>query len=166
MKDYKAIAEKEKEIIELLWKAIVDNTITIPKGSFKLKKELESLESDQSSVTAEEKTERQIILEIMDCYTDEIEGLDFKHIPDYKFNSVTLDIIHAMEEYAQLCQPRGKVYEKEFIEWFTGENSPVAILYGNQVERFATKEKDYTIYGLYQYWLKEIKAPLKKISNK
>lgn len=46
----------------------------------------------------------------------------------------------------------------EFIEWFTGEKSPVAILYGNQKERFATTDKDYTIEELYQYWINNVKT--------
>jgi hypothetical protein len=46
----------------------------------------------------------------------------------------------------------------EFIEWFTGESSPVSVLYGKQVERFATTDKDYTIEELYQYWLNNIKS--------
>jgi hypothetical protein len=45
----------------------------------------------------------------------------------------------------------------KFIEWFTGKDSPVSILYGNQAERFATTEKDYTIEELYQHWISEVK---------
>jgi hypothetical protein len=45
----------------------------------------------------------------------------------------------------------------EFIEWFTGKDSPVSILYGDQPERFATTEKDYTIEELFQYWRDNVK---------
>jgi hypothetical protein len=45
----------------------------------------------------------------------------------------------------------------EFIEWFTGEKSPVSIMYGNQPERFATTKRDYTIKELFQYWFDNIK---------
>ena len=48
-------------------------------------------------------------------------------------------------------------YPKEFIEWFTSETSPVAILYGKQKERFASTEKDYSIDELYTYWKTQIK---------
>jgi hypothetical protein len=109
MKDYKAIAEKEKEIIELLWKAIVDNTITIPKGSFKLKKELESLESDQSIVTAESKEE------ILSKITTIAKSNFVKR--KYEMIITPSNALKAIEEYAQLCQPKGKAYEKEFVEW-------------------------------------------------
>jgi hypothetical protein len=40
----------------------------------------------------------------------------------------------------------------QFIDWFTGKDSPVAILYGDQKERFASIEKDYTIEELYNFW--------------
>jgi hypothetical protein len=45
----------------------------------------------------------------------------------------------------------------EFIKWFTGKDSPVSILYGDQPERFATTEKDYTIEELFQYWWDNVK---------
>lgn len=45
----------------------------------------------------------------------------------------------------------------EFIEWFTGKDSPVSVLYGLQPERFASHDKDYTIEELYQYWLTRVK---------
>jgi len=45
----------------------------------------------------------------------------------------------------------------EFIKWFTGKDSPVSILYGDQPERFATTEKDYTIEELFQYWWGNVK---------
>jgi len=47
-------------------------------------------------------------------------------------------------------------YPKEFILWFTGKDSPYAILYGDQPERFATTEKDYTLDELYHYWQTEV----------
>jgi hypothetical protein len=43
----------------------------------------------------------------------------------------------------------------KFIEWGTSKNSPAAVLYGNQSERFATTKKDYTIEELFNYWLKK-----------
>ena len=45
----------------------------------------------------------------------------------------------------------------EFIKWFTGSQSPVAILYGEQAKRFATLDKDYTIDELFNYWFKNVK---------
>lgn len=46
----------------------------------------------------------------------------------------------------------------EFIEWFTGENSPIAIIYGGNPERFATSQDDYTIDELFLYWFENIKT--------
>ncbi len=48
------------------------------------------------------------------------------------------------------------MYPVEFIEWFTGKDSPVSVLNGDQVERFASTEKDYTIKELYEFWKTEI----------
>lgn len=45
---------------------------------------------------------------------------------------------------------------REFIEYFTGKDSPYAILYGDQPERFATTNKDYTIDELFNFWYREI----------
>jgi ABC-type uncharacterized transport system involved in gliding motility auxiliary subunit len=57
----------------------------------------------------------------------------------------------------KLTQNKIVIVDIKFIEWFTGKDSPVSILYGNQAERFATTEKDYTIEELYQHWISEVK---------
>ena len=63
-------------------------------------------------------------------------------------------IIEAMEAYAALAveEATKDCYPKSFIEWFTGEKSPVSILYGNQAERFAAMYTDYTVDELFDYW--------------
>lgn len=57
----------------------------------------------------------------------------------------------------KLCASEITSHVMKFIEWFTGEESPVAILYGKQKERFATTDRDYTIEELYQRWFNSVK---------
>lgn len=40
----------------------------------------------------------------------------------------------------------------EFVNWLTKEDSPYAVMYGNQSERFATDNEDFTIKELLQIW--------------
>lgn len=36
----------------------------------------------------------------------------------------------------------------EFVEWLTHEDSPYSVMYGNQLDRFADNEREYTIKEL------------------
>ena len=64
------------------------------------------------------------------------------------------EVKRLMTEFAALAvaEATKDCYPKSFIEWFTGEKSPVSILYGNQAERFAAMYTDYTIDELFDYW--------------
>lgn len=69
----------------------------------------------------------------------------------------------------KLCEPLGKFYIEtskeleqiadeyaiELLEWLSNEKSKFAILYGNQEERFATIEEDYTSKQLLEIFKKE-----------
>jgi hypothetical protein len=70
--------------------------------------------------------------------------------------------IPPIERYPLMAKRINKLfegmYEEEFVEWFTGADSPVAILYGNQTARFASKDKDYTIPELHKFWKENIKG--------
>lgn len=48
-------------------------------------------------------------------------------------------------------------YAIELLEWLTNEKSKFVILYGNQKERFATIEEDYTSKELLEIFKKEKK---------
>jgi hypothetical protein len=50
----------------------------------------------------------------------------------------------------------------QFIEWFTGKDSPVTVLYGDQKERFASTYHDYTIEELYNFWYSNVFSKTKK----
>lgn len=39
-----------------------------------------------------------------------------------------------------------------FVNWLTKEDSPYAVMYGNQSKRFATDNEDFTIKQLLQIW--------------
>jgi hypothetical protein len=99
--NYKKLYEKQKELTEL-----VENRQDITPERYldvyeDLTNEISTLESDQSSVTAEE---------ILDKY------------PSFEYGANTVrvfiksDIINAMEEYSALCQPKGELYENVYIK--------------------------------------------------
>ena len=60
------------------------------------------------------------------------------------------------DSYSDVADEIADIFRK-FIDYFTNEDSPYAILYGNQEERFATKNKDYTIDELFNFWWNNIK---------
>lgn len=41
----------------------------------------------------------------------------------------------------------------DILNWVTNEKSPYAILYGNQLERFATKDEDFTSEQLFEKYI-------------
>ena len=43
----------------------------------------------------------------------------------------------------------------DFVEWLTRYDSPYAIMWGNEPERFCTENKDFTIEQVYEEYLKQ-----------
>ena len=43
----------------------------------------------------------------------------------------------------------------EFVEWLTCEDSPYAVMYGNQKDRFADNKRDYTVKELLKIYKKK-----------
>jgi hypothetical protein len=90
--------------------------------------------------------------------------LDRLNAPEFidardEFSESYLCIATIMESYAALkvAEAIKEMYPKAFLNWFTSEHSPVAILYGEQAERFASNERDYTIDELFEYWKQNIR---------
>lgn len=77
------------------------------------------------------KTARDILYEFMD-----------KGDPQYEE-----DTIKMMEDYA-------KEVAIDILNWVTSEEAPYAILYGNQPERFATVDEDYTSEQVFEIYKK------------
>jgi len=124
------------------------------------------------------------LVELIEIYEKEFRKNGLKYPDDYKSTLIGRKIINIKDELASLkagnkdsqCdaildkvkeawkpdtrsfEEAEGMYPEKFVEWFTGKDSPVAILYGDQAERFATKDKDYTISELHQYWLDNIKG--------
>jgi hypothetical protein len=77
------------------------------------------------------------------CTCDEIYTSRGLKAPDCPWHS--LGVEEAMEEYA-------KEVAIELLNFVTSETSPFAIMYGNQPDRFATNDREYTseeVYNLY-----------------
>ena len=50
-----------------------------------------------------------------------------------------------IQETKEQCAEIAENYVIEVLEWLTNEKSEYSINYGNQEERFATNDKDFTI---------------------
>ena len=45
----------------------------------------------------------------------------------------------------------------KFVEWFTSEKSTFSIMYGNQEQRFADNDREYTVKEVYDIFLSQLK---------
>ena len=118
------------------------------------------------------------ILEILEAYIDEVDGIDFKHIPDYKLNSIANDIlaIEENESEKKQCMYCEKIVdyssgiftcgecsgikevEKEFAKWI-GFNC-VGYEDTNEWLYSISPMEDkwfHSFKEIYQYWLDNIK---------
>ena len=74
-----------------------------------------------------------------------VEYLEFR----YKYNINLMDYDFK----------RAKEMEKhdiiDFVDWLTKYDSPYAIMFGNDPEKFSTEDEDFTIEQVYEEYLKQ-----------
>ena len=64
------------------------------------------------------------------------------------------EINSLVDKCVKIAQQHAKETVINILNWLTKEDSPYAILYGNQAERFVTNDEDLTSEQLYQKYLK------------
>jgi hypothetical protein len=73
-----------------------------------------------------------------------------------KFEQYAKEEIWRTRNYnAEECELIAEEFAIGFAEWFTNEQSPYSIVYGNQEKRFSDFRKEYTAKELLEIYKKE-----------
>lgn len=104
-----------------------------------------------AAITQQELKELSIDEELHDKFRTAISGKCFS---DIAAGRAVEDCIRVAQQHTN---SKLKEFVINFLNWITNEDSPYAILYGNQAERFATNDEDLTSKQVYEKYLDSLK---------